>query len=69
MECPKCDGKTKVTDSGKYIGSVFRQRKCTECGHRFWTEENVSEDVMTVRSFLANKKYEYRERKKRHDKS
>lgn len=64
MECPKCNGKTKVIDSGKYIGSVFRQRKCTECDYRFWTEENVSEDTMTIRSFLASKKAQYRDRKK-----
>lgn len=64
MECPKCGGKTRVIDSGKYIGSVFRQRKCTECDYRFWTEENVSEDPVTIRSFVSYKKRNYRNRKK-----
>lgn len=39
MECLNCDGKTKVEDSICYAGSVYRRRKCLECGFAYWTEE------------------------------
>lgn len=64
MDCPKCEGKTSVVNGGRYIGLYLRERKCKECGHKFWTEEELSDDPQLVRSFLASKQYEYRERKK-----
>ena len=44
MKCPKCDGKVRVID---YVHSryneEYRKRKCTECGHIFYTCECVVE--------------------------
>ncbi len=39
MECPECSNKTKVLDTRKYSGAVYRKRKCKSCGFTFWTEE------------------------------
>lgn len=40
MECPNCDSdKTRVLDSRKYAGAVYRKRECKVCHYKFWTEE------------------------------
>ena len=39
MDCLNCKGKTKVDDSIRYAGSVYRRRKCLACKFSFWTEE------------------------------
>ena len=39
MECPECGGNTRVLDSRKYAGAVYRKRKCKLCHFIFWTEE------------------------------
>ncbi len=38
MECPICEGKTKVMDS-RQKGLLHRRRKCLECGERYSTYE------------------------------
>lgn len=42
MQCPKCKGNTKVTDSRpRYFGdAIYRRRKCLACGHKFTTWES-----------------------------
>lgn len=40
MDCIVCDGKTKVTNSTRYEGKVYRKRKCLVCGAIFDTSEN-----------------------------
>lgn len=39
MNCPKCDGKTLVTDSRKAEKRVIRYRTCKKCGNKFVTKE------------------------------
>lgn len=40
MTCPKCDGKTIVTDSvNANQNTTYRRKKCTVCGHIFYTAE------------------------------
>lgn len=41
MDCIDCGGKTKVTNSTKYQGLVYRTRKCLDCGKIFGTAEDV----------------------------
>lgn len=43
MVCPKCGGKTKVTDSSPTEKKVYRRRKCVECGHVFATAESYAD--------------------------
>ena len=39
MNCPECDGKTRVTISKKVEMVVARKRECIECGYSFYTQE------------------------------
>lgn len=39
MTCPCCGGKTAVVDVCTEVDVIYRRRKCTECGHGFYTEE------------------------------
>ena len=39
MTCPVCGGKTAVRASYAECDSVYRERRCVECGHRFTTAE------------------------------
>lgn len=40
MTCPKCNGKVSVTDSvHAFANTEYRRKKCTECGHIFYTAE------------------------------
>lgn len=43
MICPKCGGNTKVTDSRSTRFTVHRRRKCTLCGHIFYTAETIAD--------------------------
>lgn len=50
MNCPYCDGATKVTDSRPEHGQsrVRRRRSCIECGEQFTTFEGISADGILV---------------------
>lgn len=53
MECPNCGNlKTTVSNSRKMRGTVFRQRKCKRCGHRFYTEEWLITDDDVADEYL-----------------
>jgi transcriptional regulator NrdR family protein len=39
MLCPKCGGKTKVTDSRATDDKVYRKRMCSNCNHEWATAE------------------------------
>ena len=42
MNCPKCKGKTKVTDSRPIShGRIRRRRECKACQSKFTTYENT----------------------------
>lgn len=45
MKCPKCDGKTKVTDTvpNEAEHEIYRRRLCLECGHKFYSVEFETE--------------------------
>lgn len=42
MNCPKCSGQVKVSESFSDNDAIYRMRKCIKCGHRFPTEEKHS---------------------------
>lgn len=42
MDCVKCNGATKVTDSRRVDHMVYRTRKCLECGYVFYAKEIVT---------------------------
>ena len=48
MTCPVCAGKTTVVDSASDCESVYRQRKCIECNHKFMTVESETDDGHTL---------------------
>ena len=41
MHCPKCEGKVTVCDTVhvKKTNEIYRKRKCTDCGHTFFSVE------------------------------
>lgn len=39
MDCLNCGGKTKVIDTAGDQTGTYRCRKCTKCGHKFYTVE------------------------------
>lgn len=49
MNCPKCNGKTKVVESLATATSVMRVRKCNECANRFFTEETTEINDVKLR--------------------
>lgn len=52
MMCPECDGKSKVIDSRVVELNVFRVRKCSGCGLKFYTEE-ISIDQEEARAYMS----------------
>ena len=41
MDCPKCQGLTKVLDTRQVESGLKRRRKCLECDFRFTTHEQI----------------------------
>ena len=39
MNCPMCGEKAKTIDVVTEIDCTYRRKKCTNCGHNFFTEE------------------------------
>lgn len=39
MNCPNCNSKTTVTNTGKDVDMIIRRRKCKSCGYAFFTQE------------------------------
>lgn len=65
MWCPKCKGKTLVTQTEKIADSVCRVRKCQRCGYVFGTEEMESRDARIKLCDVHNKEAAvYRARKR-----
>lgn len=66
MECPECEGNSKVIDSRKYAGTVYRKRECKTCRFRFWTEETeIENDSRIIRDMLSYYKMVYRDNKRK----
>ena len=61
MICPKCAGPTRVTDGFRVEkdNEHYRERKCTSCGHKFWTVEYEVEfnDSIRLKRGLNHRSY------------
>ena len=65
MECQNCGSlKTNVIDSRKVEMNVFRIRKCSNCGYKFYTEE-VEISTEEAAAYVAAVKRKYRESKRK----
>ena len=63
MNCPKCGAKSPRTfDSKSDCESIHRRRKCTECGHTFYTVEYEAPNGFAFHE-VANAYYQERRRK------
>ena len=67
MNCIKCNGSTSVVDSRpQETSAIKRRRKCSDCGHRFSTIEQVlTKDIIvkeTVKAVVRTKKTSFRPR-------
>lgn len=60
MECPKCESDTYVIDSRKFAGTTYRRRKCKECGHKFYTSEEILENEQDIRYLWKYEKMKQR---------
>jgi len=51
MECPRCEGPTKVLESrrAEHGAALRRRRECASCGHRFTTFERRERPALRVR--------------------
>lgn len=48
MRCSKCNGRSRVVDTGKKTAmSVYRRRQCKNCLHRWTTYEMHSTSITT----------------------
>lgn len=44
MYCPRCHGKVVVKDTVHTTNNkILRERKCTSCGHFFYTTERITD--------------------------
>ena len=41
MLCPNCEGEISVLETINQQRATYRQRKCSECGFKFYTKEEV----------------------------
>ena len=57
MNC-KCGGNSKVVSTVKKDIYVFRQRKCVECGRKWYTEEKENNSVIVVSALSNRNKFE-----------
>ena len=60
MKCPKCGGKTRVRDNvnNEKTNERYRQRKCLECGHTFYTIEfEVDDDTQFRKDWIRNHRH------------
>lgn len=41
MNCPSCNGNVEVQETINQQRATLRYRKCTDCGYKFYTKEEV----------------------------
>ena len=41
MKCPSCNGEISVLETINQQKVTYRQRKCNECGMKFYTKEEI----------------------------
>lgn len=59
MNCPVCGGRTRVIHCRRTCEEMYRQRKCDDCEHIFYTTESESESsrrdyLVTTNQYRAN---------------
>lgn len=55
MNCPFCEGETRVTNKRDAKGEVKRRRECLSCKKRFTTYESFKSPALTVLKKDGNK--------------
>ena len=57
MNCEKCNSATSVVDSRpQETSAVKRRRKCSACGHRFNTIEQILTETTVVKTVVVKEK-------------
>jgi transcriptional regulator NrdR family protein len=57
MNCVKCNSATSVVDSRpQETSAVKRRRKCSACGHRFNTIEQILTETTVVKTVVVKEK-------------
>lgn len=56
MNCPECDGKTRVRDSRRVEMVVARKRECIECGYSFYTQEEEVDEPDALKYYWSTTK-------------
>ena len=64
MNCPECDGKTRVTISKKVEMVVARKRECIERGYSFYTQEEEVEEPDALKYYWSTTKARQRGKSK-----
>ena len=67
MLCPNCEGQISVEETINQPRCTYRQRKCTECGFKFYTKEEVcaeSEAAPLFREWIRERGRKARAKKK-----
>lgn len=59
MKCPKCGGKLGVIDTFSEGTSVYRRRKCKECGYLCYSVENIVPYNSEIGSIFAYRNTKY----------
>jgi len=49
MNCPHCNGKTRVIDTTTTERASIRRRKCLVCDYLFYTEETIKDNSDKLR--------------------
>ena len=57
MNCEKCNSATSVVDSRpQETSAIKRRRKCSVCGHRFNTIEQILTETTVVKTVVVKEK-------------
>ncbi len=65
MTCPVCGEKTAVVDTVKDIDTIYRRRKCKNCGYYFFTVEEETNDSEYFNTLKQAEIKRSKERKKK----
>ena len=52
MECPECKSKTKVLQTHKYAGTVYKKRKCLKCDFVYYTKK-IDNDKLVLKEVFS----------------
>lgn len=54
VQCPKCNGESKVIDSRDEESARRRRRQCDKCKHRYTTYEIHADEYNRIRRLKVN---------------